>query len=63
MSFPTEAYGNLANGDLLSTLTFGLLSWDGQNPAVVFVFLAVLFQVLMIYTLYGKRRAVVAAQP
>ena len=55
VSFPTASYGELANGDILSTLTFGLLSWDGQNPAVVFVVLAVLFQVVMIYTLYGKR--------
>jgi inositol transport system permease protein len=55
VSFPTEAYGKVANGDLLGTLTFGLLHWEGQNPAVVFVGLAVLFQVIMIYTLYGKR--------
>jgi inositol transport system permease protein len=54
VSFPTEAYGNLANGDLLGTVTFGLLSWDGQNPAVIFVLLAVLFHVIMTYTLYGK---------
>lgn len=55
VSFPTETYGGLANGDLLGTMTFGLLSWEGQNPAVVFVLLAVLFHVLMTYTLYGKR--------
>jgi len=55
VSFPTEGYGNVANGDLLGTLTFGLIHWEGQNPAVVFVGLAVLFQVIMIYTLYGKR--------
>lgn len=55
VSFPTEAYGNLANGDLLSTLTFGLFSWNGQNPAVIFVLLAVLFHLIMTYTLYGKR--------
>ncbi|MBI1172858.1 ABC transporter permease [bacterium] len=55
VSFPTAAYGNLSNGDLLGRLTFGLLHWEGQNPAVVFVGLAVLFHVLMIYTLYGKR--------
>ena len=54
VSFPTEGYANVSNGDLLGTLTFGLLHWDGQNPAVVFVVLAVLFQVIMIYTLYGK---------
>jgi inositol transport system permease protein len=55
VSFPTESYGLLSNGDLLGTLTFGLLHWKGQNPAVIFVCLAVLFQVIMIYTLYGKR--------
>ena len=55
VSFPTESYGELANGDILGRLTFGLLSWDGQNPAVVFVVLAVLFHVIMTYTLYGKR--------
>ncbi len=55
VSFPTESYGQLANGDLLGSLTFGLLSWEGQNPAVVFVMLAVLFHLIMTYTLYGKR--------
>ena len=55
VSFPTESYGSLANGDILGSVTFGVLSWDGQNPAVVFVMLAVLFHVLMTYTLYGKR--------
>ena len=51
VSFPTETYATVSNGDLLGTLTFGLLHWEGQNPAVVFVGLAVLFQVIMIYTL------------
>jgi inositol transport system permease protein len=55
VSFPTEEFGNLANGDILGSLTFGLLRWEGQNPAVIFVALAVLFHVAMIYTLYGKR--------
>jgi inositol transport system permease protein len=55
VSFPTESYGSLANGDLLGGMSFGLISWDGQNPAVVFVILAILFHVLMTYTLYGKR--------
>ncbi len=54
VSFPTESYGSLANGDLLNTLTFGLLSWKGQNPALVFVALAILFSVIMSKTLYGK---------
>jgi inositol transport system permease protein len=55
VSFPTAEYGTLANGDILGGLTFGLLSWPGQNPAVVFVLLAILFHVIMTYTLYGKR--------
>lgn len=55
VSFPTETYGSLANGDLLGGMTFGLLSWQGQNPAVIFVLLAILFHVIMTYTLYGKR--------
>jgi inositol transport system permease protein len=55
VSFPTETYGTLANGDLLGGMTFGLLSWQGQNPAVIFVMLAILFHVIMTYTLYGKR--------
>jgi len=55
VSFPTESYGTLANGDILGALTFGLVHWPGQNPAVIFVLLAILFQVAMIKTLYGKR--------
>lgn len=55
ISFPTESYGHLANGDLLGTLTFGLLSWSGQNPAMVFVVLAIMFQLIMNYTVYGTR--------
>ena len=55
VSFPTESYAGLANGDLLGTLTFGLIHWPGQNPAVIFALLAVLFQVVMIRTVYGKR--------
>lgn len=55
ISFPTVSYGQIANGDVLGSVTFGLLSWSGQNPAVVFVALAILFQVIMVYTVYGKR--------
>ncbi|MBA3909498.1 MAG: ABC transporter [Rhodobacter sp.] len=55
VSFPTEGYGALANGDIMGSLTFGLFSWQGQNPAVIFVILAILFHVVMTYTLYGKR--------
>ena len=52
---PDRKLRELANGDILGNLTFGLLSWDGQNPAVIFVLLAVLFHLIMNYTLYGKR--------
>jgi inositol transport system permease protein len=55
VSFPTESFGALANGDVLGSLTFGLLSWQGQNPVVVFAVLAVLFHLIMVYTIYGKR--------
>ena len=55
ISFPTETYAKLANGDVLGQVTFGLIHWEGQNPAVVFFLLAALFHVIMTYTLYGKR--------
>ena len=55
ISFPTEVYGALANGDLVGTLTFGLFHWVGQNPALIFGLLAILFHVIMTYTVYGKR--------
>jgi inositol transport system permease protein len=55
VSFPTESFGALSNGDVLGSLTFGLISWPGQNPVVVFAFLAILFHLIMIYTIYGKR--------
>lgn len=54
VSFPTEAYAGLANGDIVSGLSFGMLSWSGQNPAVVFAALAILFHLIMKYTIYGK---------
>lgn len=54
ISFPTEAYAGLSNGDLLGRLTFGLVHWQGQNPALIFIFLAVLFHVVLKHTLYGK---------
>lgn len=39
ISFPTESYGNVANGDLLGTLTFGLLQWNGRiRPSCSFCF-------------------------
>lgn len=55
VSFPTESYAGLANGDLVGSLTFGLLEWKGQNPALVFFALALLFHLVMRHTLYGKR--------
>jgi inositol transport system permease protein len=54
ISFPTESYASLANGDVLGTLTFGLVPWRGQNPAMVFIVLAILFHLIMRHTLYGK---------
>lgn len=55
ISFPSTAYAQLSNGDLLGQMTFGLFSWEGQNPALIFGALAVLFHLIMTYTLYGKR--------
>ncbi len=55
ISFPSETYASLSNGDLLGTLTFGALSWQGQNPAVIFFLLAILFHLIMTQTLYGRR--------
>jgi len=55
ISFPTESYAGLANGDLVAALSFHQLSWVGQNPAVIFVLLAALFHLVMNHTLYGKR--------
>ncbi len=55
ISFPTESYASLSNGDMLGGMTFGLFSWSGQNPAVVFFLLAVLFHLIMSYTIYGTR--------
>jgi inositol transport system permease protein len=54
VSFPTESYASLANGDLLGTLTFGFFHWPGQNPAIVFIGLAILFHLILKYTIYGK---------
>lgn len=62
VSFPTEAYTAISNGNLMDTLTFGLFteSWtmqqvfNGQNPAVFFILLAILFHFVMKHTVYGK---------
>jgi inositol transport system permease protein len=55
ISFPTGSYAAVSNGDLLGAMTFGLVPWAGQNPALIFVLLTVLFQIIMTYTVYGKR--------
>ncbi|MEM6694229.1 MAG: ABC transporter permease [Pseudomonadota bacterium] len=62
VSFPTQAYTDLANGNLIDALTFGLFSetwtmqqvFNGQNPAVYFILLAIVFHFVMKHTLYGK---------
>ncbi len=54
VSFPTDSYASLANGDLIGTLTFGLFHWPGQNPAIVFFVLAILFHLILKFTIYGK---------
>jgi inositol transport system permease protein len=62
ISFPTDQYATIANGNLLDTLTFGMFSdtwvmsqlFNGQNPAVYFALLAILFHFIMKYTVYGK---------
>src|SRR5262249_56715950 len=54
VSFPTDSYASLANGDVLGTLTFGLVRWPGENPALVFIGLAILFHLILKFTVYGK---------
>ena len=62
VSFPTEAYAAISNGNLMDTLTLGLFSetwtmqqvFNGQNPAVFFILLAILFHFVMRHTIYGK---------
>ncbi|MCG6903613.1 MAG: ABC transporter permease [Rhodobacter sp.] len=62
ISFPTEEYADISNGNIVDSLTFGLFSdswtmtqlFDGQNPAIYFLLLAVLFHFVMKYTVYGK---------
>ena len=55
ISFPTESFGAVANGDFLGWISFGTLSGQGLNPVLLFIGLACLFQFLLSYTLYGKR--------
>jgi inositol transport system permease protein len=55
VSFPTPSYQALSNGDFLGWITFGLIPGPGLNPVLIFLALAVLFQLLLKYSLYGKR--------
>jgi inositol transport system permease protein len=55
VSFPTEGFAAFSNGDFLGWATFGLIEGPGLNPVLMFVGLAVLFQLLLSYSLYGKR--------
>ena len=54
ISFPTESFAGIANGDFSGWLTFGLLPWQGINPVLIFISLAVLFHLILNYTKYGK---------
>lgn len=62
ISFPTDDYAAISNGNLMDALTFHWFtdSWimtqmfDGQNPAIYFLGLAVVFHLVMRKTVYGK---------
>jgi len=54
ISFPTESFAGISNGDFLGWLSFGLFSWKGINPVLIFISLAVLFHLILTYTKYGK---------
>lgn len=54
VSFPTESYAGISNGDFVGWLTFGLVPWKGINPVLIFIGLAILFHLIMTYTRYGK---------
>lgn len=54
VSFPTDSYATLSNGDFLGWISGGLLSGQGLNPVLLFVGLAILFHLVMVYTKYGK---------
>jgi inositol transport system permease protein len=54
ISFPTESFANIANGDFSGWLTFGFVPWKGINPVLIFISLAVLFHLILNYTKYGK---------
>ncbi len=55
VSFPTEAYASISNGDFLGWITLGVLNGPGLNPVLLFVGLAVLFQFALSATVYGTR--------
>ena len=71
VSFPTESFAAISNGDFLGWVTGGfrgqemvedqmvwvssLLPAQGLNPVLMFIAIACLFQFLLSYTLYGKR--------
>ena len=54
ISFPTESFAGISNGDFLGWLSFGLFSWKGVNPVLIFISLALLFHLVLTYTRYGK---------
>ena len=54
VSFPTESFAAVSNGDFLGWLSFGLIHAQGLNPVLMFIGLACLFQFLLSYSLYGK---------
>jgi inositol transport system permease protein len=45
VSFPTEAYAAISNGEIIA---------KGWNPVIFFLIIAVLFHLILKYTLYGK---------
>ena len=55
ISFPTEGFATISNGDFIGWMTFGLLHGPGLNPVLLFVGLAALFQFLLSASLYGTR--------
>ncbi len=55
VSFPTESFASVSNGNFLGWVTLGWFPAQGLNPVLMFIALACLFQFLLSYTLYGKR--------
>jgi inositol transport system permease protein len=54
ISFPTDSYTAIANGNLVGQLTGGLINGQGLNPVLIFMAVALLFHLALKYTLYGK---------